>query len=143
MSVQIINKYYPSIVTGKPVSQSRYSLFHINKEIGIPKVDAVKAAVENAGKSIRIYNNRFEDIPIKGYVIDPNSNPSACITFHTFSYVFITVDNLESRKYIEKAITNNTHPFTCPRIIHVGCNLNSVSIYKTASDLIGDDTLLS
>ena len=132
------NKYSVTLIDYDVTDEKFYDrfIFHVNKEIGIPKVEAVKAAVENAGKSIRIYNNRFEDIPI------PNSNPSACIRFYTFSYVFITVDNLESRKYIEKVIVDNNYLFIGPKIIHVGCNLNSVSIYKTASDLIGDDTPL-
>jgi len=142
------NKYNITLIDYDITDEKFYNrfIFHVNTEIGIPKVDAVKAAIENAGKSIKVYNNRFEDIPIKAYVleyvIDPGSNPNTYIAFHTFSYVFITVDNLESRKYIEKVITNSTYPIICPRIIHVGCNLNSVSIYKTASDLIGDDTPL-
>lgn len=126
------NKYNVTLIDYDITDEKFYDrfIFHVNKEIGIPKVEAVKAAIENAGESIRVYNNRFEDI----------SN----IAFHmfSFSYVFITVDNLESRKYIEKVITDNNYSFLCPRIIHVGCNLNSVSIYKTASDLIGDDTPL-
>ena len=132
------NKYNVTLIDYDITDEKFYDrfVFHINKEIGIPKVEAVKAAIENAGKSIKIYNNRFEDIPI------PNSNLGACITFHVFSYVFITVDNLESRKYIEKVIVDNNYLFIGPKIIHVGCNLNSVSIYKTASDLIGDDTPL-
>ena len=132
------NKYNVTLIDYDVTDEKFYDrfIFHVNKEIGIPKVEAVKAAIENAGESIRVYNNRFEDIPI------PNSNLGACITFHVFSYVFITVDNLESRKYIEKVITDDNYLFIGPRIIHVGCNLNSVSIYKTASDLIGDDTPL-
>ena len=139
------NKYNVTLIDYDITDEKFYNrfIFHVNTEIGIPKVDAVKAAIENAGKSIKVYNNRFEDIPIKGIGIDPN--PGTCITFHTFSYVFITVDNLESRKYIEEVIIDNNYLMAGligPRIIHVGCNLNSVSIYKTASDLIGDDTPL-
>ena len=136
------NKYNVTLIDYDVTDEKFYDrfIFHVNKEIGIPKVEAVKAAIENAGESIRVYNNRFEDIPIKGYFID--LNPGACITFYMFSYVFITVDNLESRKYIEKVIIDNNYLFIGPKIIHVGCNLNSVSIYKTVSDLIGDDTPL-
>lgn len=49
-------------------------------------------------------------------------------------FVIISVDTLTARQNIELNLKKNDIPF-----IHIGCNLNSVSIFKTALDILDGD----
>lgn len=51
-------------------------------------------------------------------------------------FCIITVDSVESRSIIEKCLKKTNTSF-----IHVGCNLNSVSIFYTMADVLGDEEI--
>jgi hypothetical protein len=92
--------------------------------MGVPKVNVVQDSIKKRlNKDIKIYNNKFESIDVSSI---------------NCKWLIITTDSIESRKTIERLARSHTE---C-RIINAGCNLNSVSVYKTAEDLIGDDNII-
>jgi molybdopterin/thiamine biosynthesis adenylyltransferase len=89
--------------------------------VGIPKT----AVIERTIKS-RWPESRIGTFHVK---VDNNFNYEEL----KFKYVIVTVDSVPSREIIERNLRLNHVDF-----IHVGCNLNSISIFNTIEDVWED-----
>lgn len=86
--------------------------------------DIVKS---NLNVSIESFVGKFQNgVAIPENITTFMSNPFICIC---------ATDSTESRKYIEASMKNIP---MCKFFTHVGCNLNSVSLFKTANGLINE-----
>lgn len=83
-------------------------------------------------KDIALKRGYKDNLKYHAYMITPEFN------FEKFkdSFVIISVDILSTRQMIELNLKKNGIPF-----IHIGCNLNSVSLFKTSLDIMGDDPM--
>lgn len=106
---------------------SRYAFFggiqYTN--IDIPKTDVITRVIKCRIKDDQTFNAIHAKI---------NEHFNYQKLLHKFC--IITVDSIESRTTIERNLKANNIPF-----IHVGCNLNSVSIFKTMDDVLGDEEI--
>lgn len=89
---------------------------------GRPKVKVIKDIANERG-----YKN---NLTYRVHMITPDSD------FSQFEghFVIISVDTLSGRQNIELGLQKRGIEF-----VHVGCNLNKISIFKTALDIIGED----
>lgn len=120
------SKYRIVVIDNDVTDEKFYNrfLFATSHEINMPKVEAVKNAIlQDFGDTtdITAINMTFEDYRKSDQ-------------YRSSDFLIITTDSIESRKSIENTYRGHV------RIIHAGCNLNSVSIYRSTRDLIGDDT---
>ena len=93
--------------------------------IGINKTEVIQRTIKNRLKSDQTFNTIHAKV-------DENFDYQKIL--HRFC--IITVDSVGSRSIIEKCLNKINTSF-----IHVGCNLNSVSIFYTIMDVLGDEEI--
>ena len=93
--------------------------------IDIPKTEVIKRVVKSRLREGQLFN-------VVHAKVDEQFNYQELL--HKFC--IITVDSIGSRETIERNLKKLDVPF-----IHVGCNLNSVSIFKTMDNVLGEDNI--
>jgi glycerol-3-phosphate dehydrogenase len=92
--------------------------------IGRSKVEVIKSVAINRGYEYKIR--------IKSVMVTPEFDYKL---FELYDLIVIAVDTIIGRQMIEL----NLKKSGLTNFIHIGLNLNSISIFKTATNLLGED----
>lgn len=93
---------------------------------GRAKVEVIKAVARNRGYE--------SNIRTRSVMVTPEFDHNL---FKSYDLIVIAVDTIIGRQTIELNLKKNG----ITNFIHVGLNLNSISIFKTADNILGEDPL--